>query len=304
MRESHLFALTLSRTEGVGRVTAGRLLAHFPTYDALLAYPREQVLTRLKGIPGGAAIVARLFDDEAFRAEMQASEAILKTLAERRVAVMTPRDAAWPRGLDDLPPARRPFLLYAFGNAAALEAPLAAFLAAHPLAEDGFERAQDLARFLAGHHICPATAAASGFDVVVNKIARDTPGTPAPVLVAGCGMARLQPPLRPVVSTAVRSGGLFLSPFPMEHGPFPHDEHDRALLQAALTRVSVFVTPAPDTPEWHAMRWALDAGRAVFAFANPAQPLPPRVHVLASPVDYEWVLAAVHQEAPTPRSAS
>ena len=60
------YVLALLSLDGVGRVTAHRLIEHFPTYDALRATPREQVLLRLKGLPHAERTVGLLFDETAF----------------------------------------------------------------------------------------------------------------------------------------------------------------------------------------------------------------------------------------------
>src|SRR5690606_20206812 len=111
-----------------------------------------------------------------------------------------------------------------------------------PLDEAAYERAQALVRHLLGRGVVPVTGAAHGLDVVVHKLATGA-GRPA-VLVLACGMTRLHRPLRPVVSAAVRAGGLMLSPFAMDHGPYDHDDRTRALVQAALATACVFLHPA------------------------------------------------------------
>jgi hypothetical protein len=106
-------------------------------------------------------------------------------------------------------------------------------------------------------------------------------------------MTRIPPPMRPVISATVKAGGLLLSPFAMDHGPFEHDDKERALVLAALAQTCVFFEPVPDTPEWRAMTWAVEAGRPVFGAAAEGHPLPAPVHPLHSEVDFDWVLAAV-----------
>ena len=85
------FALALLDQEGVGRVTAHRLLERFPTHESLLAYPREQVLIRLKGAPNAERTVARLFDLGVFRDALQKAEDEVKSLAEKHVRVIAVR---------------------------------------------------------------------------------------------------------------------------------------------------------------------------------------------------------------------
>lgn len=286
------FALALDQMKGVGRVTAGRLLGHFGTYEALRRFPREQVLARLKGTPRAQQLVALLFDDEAMQPYFEAADAALAALAERRIEVLTPPDDAWPTGLVDLPRAHRPALLYSYGHAAVLGAPLVALFAQPPLTPAAFEQAQALVRHLLPHGLVPATGAAHGFDVVVHKLCHSgAPARPS-LLVAQAGMTRTPPPLRPTVSAVVKAGGLFLSSFAMNHGPFDHDDRERALILAALARACVFFEPETSTPAWHALEWAVEAGRPVFGVAAQEQPLPPAVHPLRSAIDFDWVLTA------------
>ena len=293
MSESTRFALALDALDGVGRVTAGRLLRACPTYDALLRYPHEQILARIKGAPNAEALVVRLVDQDAMQPLFEKADATLARLAEKHVQVLSPGDSAWPARLQDLPRNQRPFLLYLFGHADVLDLPLVAFFARPPLSPASFEQAQALVRHLLPHGIAPATGAHPGFDVVIHKLSALNP-TPSPsLLVAHCGLTKVPPPLRPTASAAVRAGGLLLSPFAMNHGPFDHDDRERALVLAALAAASVFVEPQPHTPAWHAMTWALDADRPVFGLAHPEHPLPDAVHPLQESIDFDWVLAAV-----------
>ncbi|NBC16413.1 MAG: transporter [Bacteroidetes bacterium] len=288
-----VFALALDRMEGVGRVTAGRLLNAFAHYEDLRRYPREQVLARIQGAPNGERLVGRLFDEATMQPHFEAAEAQRDRLAEQRVVVLAPGHPDWPDGLDALPLNRRPFLLYTYGHRDALHRPRVALFAPAKLRTDPFEQAQDLVRHLLDQDIVPATGAAHGFDVVVHKLSA-TGATPRPsLLVAACGMAKLPPPLRPIVSAAVRAGGLFCSPFPMQHGPFDHDDTERALVLAALADACVFFDPTPDTPEMQALTWALEAERPTFGVPAPEHALPEAVHPLRSAVDTDWVVAAV-----------
>ncbi len=289
------FALALDAMDGVGRVTAGRLLTHFASYEDLLRYPREQVLARIKGAPRSAALVATLFDREAMASYLEGAEKTLTQLSSQRVDVITRQDPAWPSPLSDLPRGNRPVVLYSYGSLDTLRSATVALFARPPLSPAPFEHAQDLVRHLLPQHVVPATGASNGFDVVVHKLCFAGHVSYPSLLVAGCGMAKAPPPLRPVISGAVKAGGVFLSPFAMNHGPFDHDDKERALVLAALAKASIFVEPSPHTPEWHAMTWAIEAGRPVFGIPAAQHPLPEAVHLILTDVDYDWVLAAVKE---------
>lgn len=289
MPDAAAFALALLRVDGIGRVTARRLLAHFPTYDALRATPREQVLLRIKGAPKAEALVGRLFDAETMGTHLDAVRAELDALGARGVAVLTDRDPRWPAGLDALDRSERPVVLYAYGHADVLTRPAAALFARPPLPGPAFEVAQDLVRALIAHDLVVIAGAEHGFDVVVHKLCAAA-GHPS-VLVANAGMAKVAKPMRPAVTAAVRTGGLLLSPFPMEHGPYDHDDAERALVSTALANASAFFAVPPDSHEDRAMRWNLDHDKPTFGVAGEA-PLPERVHPLDRPLDLDWVVAA------------
>ena len=293
MSDTTRFALTLDALDGVGRVTAGRLLSHFASYDDLLRYPREQVLARIKGAPRSEALVATLFDREAMDTLLEKAEQTMEGLRKQRVTLVTMRDAAWPAGLHDLPRGNRPFLLHAYGRLDVLRRPIVAVLARPPLTTASVEQVQALAGHLVTRGVAPATGAAHALDEAVHKLCYGAGY--ASLLVASAGMAKAPSSMRPTISAVARAGGLFLSPFAMEHGPYEHDDKERALVLAALARACVFFEPTPHTPEWHAMTWAVETGRPVFGVAASQHPLPERVHPLHSDVDFDWVLAAVHE---------
>lgn len=292
-----IFALALEEIDGIGWVTANRLLKHFESYDDLRRYPREQVLVRIKGVANAEALVHRLFDGDAMEEALAAARAEAEQLQKKRIALLTPRSDTWPTGLDDLSLDQRPFLLHAFGHASILQQPIAALFARPPLDPAPFETAQALVRQLLRHEVVPATGAANGFDVVVHKIAGSDPTSAPSLLVAHEGLAKVPRQVRPAASGAVRSGGLLLSPFPMQHGPFDHDDRTRALVLAALSNACVFVAPRPDTPEWKALEWALDAERPTFVLsAEDEIDLPEGARPIKGPSDFDRVVAAATEK--------
>lgn len=240
------YALALPRLPGVGRVATHRLLDAFPTLDALRATPREQVLHRLKGVPGAAALVATLFDDDALAPAVEAAEAEQAVLQARRITVFTPNAPGWPPGLSGLDRRDRPEALFVYGPPAALDLPRVALLGATGLPPDAFEDAQALVGALARRGVGIVAALATGFDVVMVKRAADT--AIGPVLVAGCGLGVVPAAMRPAAMQAVQAGGALVSPFDRSHGPFAHDEVDRARATTGLAPVAVF-GGAADGPE-------------------------------------------------------
>lgn len=289
--ETH-FALALEALDGVGRVTTNRLLEAFQTYDNLLRYPHEQVLSRLKGTRHAADLVKRLFDETAMREQLAQAEGHVANLAKKRVTLITSYHSQWPPRLKTLETKYAPVVLYAYGRLDALTLPLISFFASPPLPDPCFDHAQALIRHLLPAGIVPVTNLASGFDVVTHKLTSMTEPPRPSIGITHVGMTKLDAPMRPVVSSLVRAGGVFVSPFPMQHGPFDHDDKERARIQAAMTHACVFIEPQPKSPEWVALEWALAHDRPVFAIASPTLDLPPAVHRLTDTVDFDWVIAS------------
>ena len=254
------FALALLALDGVGRVTAHRLLERFASPAALRATPREQVLLRLKGAPRADRTVEALFSD-ALDDALAAATDETERLAATGVRTLAPGGVGWPAGLADLPRDARPAVLYAYGTPDALRAPLLAVLGRPPVPADPYEAAQRTTRRAAAAGAGIVTGLANGFDLAVQKVALGAGR--APVGVIGSGLATLLPSLRPAATALVRAGGLLLSPFPMAHGPFPHDDRERALVQAAIAQATLVAQPAADSHEARAATWALEAGRTV-----------------------------------------
>ncbi len=254
------FALALLALDGVGRVTAHRLLERFASPEALRATPREQVLLRLKGAPRADRTVETLFSS-AFDDALAEATAETARLAATGVRALAPGDAGWPAGLADLARDARPAVLYAYGNPEALRAPLLAVMGRPPVPADPYEAAQRTTRRAAAAGVGVVTGLANGFDLAVQKVALSAGR--APVGVIGSGLGTLTPSLRPAATALVRAGGLLLSPFPMAHGPFPHDDRERALVQAAMAQAALVAAPGADSHEARAAAWALEAGRPV-----------------------------------------
>lgn len=260
--------LALLSLDGVGRVTAHRVLEHFSSVDALRDSPHEQVLLRLKGVPNAERIVGWLRGDVLARA-LDTARQQAEALAASNVHLVAPDADDWPDTLNDLPRADRPVVLYAFGDRKALTWPALAILASAPLAAAPFERAQEVVRRTLAQKRGVVVGAAHGVDLALQKLSIAA-GLPA-VAVLGTGLARLDRSMRPAATALTRAGGLLVSPFPMAHGPFDHDDRERALVQAALGRAVLAVAPTPGSSEERAAAWAASAERPI-ALVPPAPP--------------------------------
>jgi DNA processing protein len=234
-------ALALLDVPGVGRATVHRVLHHAASYDALLALPREQLGFRLKGVSKAAELADLLHDPTRFADHLGAADREIEARERQRVALIAPGHPHWPAGLDRISAAKRPVVLYAFGDAALLSRPTLGLLGAAGLDPAAFERAQQLAGEARQRGVGVLTAMDDGFDVATLKRAGGGIG------VCGMGLSRIPPALRPAVMETVRGGGLIVSPFAMEHGPFPHDQSEATRVRLALSTAAVAIDPAPGT---------------------------------------------------------
>ncbi len=279
----------LEGLEGVGRVTTRKVLSNFDSIDAIRRYPREQVLNRLKGVPNAAKLVERLLDIDGIASETNETRKRVEAWTGRRIRIRTFLDADWPEALNTLPNPHRPNAVFSYGDQELIAAPVAAIIGKQDLGEHAFAASERLIRTLVDEGVRINTGLSTGFDVVALKLTSETE-TPS-VVVASSGLARVEQKMRPFASQLAKAGGLMISSFPMDHGPFEHDHRESYLVQAAMGRAVVFIEPKSDSVEWAALEWALERGRAVFAISE--DELPARVHIVSDAIDMEWVVAAV-----------
>ena len=262
MSESAVFAMALSGMREISRVTAGRLLNEFKTYDTLLRDPFEDVQNRLPGIRGANRIVRILRDEDAMRARLTAASEHLSRLNQRRIHVISPLDSAWPARVNVLPLAKRPYLFYAYGAIKLMQTQVIAIFGARNMDPDLIERARLLAARLTSDGCTLATGLVHEFDLEMHRLPRPS------VLVASSGFSRIPKNMRAVISQVTRAGGTLVGTFPLDYGPFDHDDRTRAVLQAALASVSVFFVPVKPTPEWGSLEWLHEANRSAIVIGS------------------------------------
>lgn len=283
------FALLLLRSEGIGRVTANRILRQFRDLTDLRRYPRDQLLARLSGLPKADKTIDLLFDDEHLNALLESVDAELADCRRRRVVVSVTDDEAYPARLTPLQDAERPSVVYLFGATPETRSKSVAVFGQPPLEPTYFEDVQRIVADLASTGSVTVLAAKSGFDVAIVKRATGAGGRV--VMVAESGLNHIPREIRPAVSLAVKSGGTILTPYPFDHGPFAHDAGQRAFLMAALSDAVLICDEKPADFVVEAAQWALANQRSVFSFA--AENGVEGAHVLRDGDDEEWLRSAV-----------
>lgn len=288
-----VFAQALLALEGVGRVTAGRLSRLFGSYAALRLFPREQILTRLKGVPKAAALVATLHDEAAMDEHLASAAAALQALQEKKITAHLTNQPPLDKRFAALSPSDSPLLLFAHGNTALLEAPLVALIGT-PMPPQ-----QPLLQALLATLQQEAQPCCLGIDeeATPSLLKRLLQQETAPVLIAAAGLGRLPQAQRGLASAAVRAGGLLIAPFPHTHGPFLHDVREQLTVQGTLAAATLFFNPAPDTAAWHSLSQTVAHGKPTFVVGSPEQPIPRAAQRLASQADLAWISLAVQAQA-------
>jgi predicted Rossmann fold nucleotide-binding protein DprA/Smf involved in DNA uptake len=289
MSESAQYIMALLDVPGVGRVAATRMAERFATAEELLACPREQVVLRLKGVAHAAEIAEEI--RETLRSRIASAEQRIADLGEHQIDPLTPLDTDWPANLSALDRSDRPVILYTHGPREVLTRKKVALFGRPPLTDEAFERSQTTLRRILRADAVPITGHGNPFDEVVNRVCSSPDHAAPSIVVASGGLDKLPASFRPLAASVVKSGGLLISSFELSHGPFEHDDYERAIVQAGLSDVSVFVEPQDSTPERKALEWVVAARRPAFLIGDVADL--PDVHRLADDTDFDWLELAI-----------
>lgn len=250
--------------------------------------PYEQAYIRLKGVANRENLIRKLKDRAFFEPELAAAYDRVSRLFNMQVELFSWDTPTWPVRLEMLEGSPKPNILYGYGNVALLNQPLIGLFGRPNLESHHFELAQDVVRFLLQENLVLMAGLQTGFDTVVHKIC-STSGHPS-VMWASSGLSRVNNNIRSQAMASVRQGGLMVSSFPMQHGPYEHDEFERAKLVAATANVCLFTQPEAHTPEYHALELAVQLKKPVFGIM---QQQIQGVHPLASVDDFPWIKAAL-----------
>ncbi|CAN5468640.1 hypothetical protein BH23BAC4_BH23BAC4_13700 [soil metagenome] len=216
-----ILPLALLEIDGLGQVSANRITDRCNSVSAIRAAPREQLIIWLKSVPGAAKIAARLQEGEELDRAMDRAREEVRATESRGIKVLTRFSAAWPRSLAAMPHADRPVALYVYGHVELLSRPSLAILGSAPHSDEAFTSAQTIGSMAHTAGFPIVCGAVQGFDVPFHR--RAASERKPLIMVAAVGLGKIESSLRPAISGAINGGGLLISPFSMNHGPFDHD---------------------------------------------------------------------------------
>jgi DNA processing protein len=271
-RDELLPWLRLSAADGIGHLSARRLLAAFGLPEKIFQQSREalgqflnpkQITSLLEPQPNLPAML------EATWAWLQVQD----TNAMRKIVSLA--DADYPIALLTLPDP--PPLLYITGSTAVYEQLAAkehandiAIVGSRNATPQGLSNARSFAQTFAQSGMHVVSGLALGIDGAAHEGALDAQrdfGSAAgsTIAIVGTGLDRVYPKRHHDLAHRIVQCGLILSEFPIGTPPLPENFPRRNRIIAALTQGTLVVEAAIKSGSLITARQALDLGKEVFA---------------------------------------
>ncbi|MGZ3720080.1 MAG: DNA-processing protein DprA, partial [Bdellovibrionota bacterium] len=167
--------------------------------------------------------------------------------------------------LRQIPPERRPALVYLRGAPIPEEKHLVAIVGTRHPSDFGRESAESFAAYLTAVGIRVVSGLARGIDTTAHEQSLSL-GT---IAILGAGVGQVYPEENQgLAENLLRQGGSLLSPFPLDQVPLPRNFPDRNELIAALSAGVVVVEGAEKSGAAITGRHALSMGKSVAVLAQ------------------------------------
>lgn len=250
--------VALSLIPRMGGRTLARLVDHFGSPEGILA-ARQDDLRAVRGIGPQMAAAIRAVNPEHTQAQMSAWEA-------SGIALLVHGEAGYPAALAPL--ADAPPILFRRGESRAQDAAAVAIVGTRTPNTDSSRLAEMLAHTLAGRGWAVVSGLAAGIDAAAHRGALAAGGLTLAVL--GCGVQVIYPPEnRPLAGQILQRGALFSEVQP-DAPPNSPALVARNRLITGLSRAVIVVETGETGGSLHAIRFAREQGRAVYAVQNEA----------------------------------
>ncbi len=249
----HRYWLGLHLLPDFGIVKLSRLLAHFPTPEALWR-ETDAAMLRLplpKNMLSSFCAARRKID----------LQRELDKVAAAGASLLTQDDAAYPallRRLDD-----RPLLLYARGQLMADDDLCLGVVGTRKASKSGWDAANELAQELARHGITIVSGLAHGIDAAAHRGALAAGGRT--IAVMGAGIDIIYPRENTEIAAEIMENGAIISELPVGSPPLRTNFTQRNRIISGLSH-GVLVAEAPErSGALNTADHALAQGRDVFA---------------------------------------
>lgn len=246
--------LKLSRADGVGPVSFGRLLKRFGSVDAALGASVSS-LAKVEGIGlKTAERIAATRDRFDASAEMELAEQL-------GVWLVHIQDTRYPpvlKQIYDPPPA-----LYVKGALGREDNLAVAIVGSRRCSLYGQEQASRLAHLLASAGVTVVSGLARGIDTAAHQGALAAEGRT--LAVQGCGLARVFPPENERLAELISQGGACISELPLQYEPLAENFPPRNRIIAGLSLGTIVIEAGLRSGALITAKTALESNREVMA---------------------------------------
>ena len=244
-------ALALRYTQGLGLVSAKKLLDHFGSAYAAVQAASHWGRARL------SAEHAAQFASGAWRIEAKKEWELAKKL-DASIVLWTATD--YPALLRQLPDA--PLFLYCRGNLNLLHAPCVALVGSRTCSAEGLAVTRHIASKLAACGITVVSGLALGIDTQAHQAALEQVGSSIAVL--GTGLDLVYPPANAPLFASLAQKGLLLTEFMPSTAPHRHNFPIRNRIISGLSLGVLVVEAAQKSGSLITARLALEQNREVY----------------------------------------
>lgn len=248
--------LRLRAIEGVGDLTALRLVRHWHSPDAVLQASREDLIQHGCS-PQLADAIRRGPDGPACRN----IERELQAIERRDITVLSLFDPAYPARLKMI--ADPPLLLYLTGTVTEQDELAVAIVGARRATAAGRVLTEELSHDLAAAGVTVVSGLARGVDAAAHRGALAAQGRTIAVL--GCGIDQTYPPEHERLRRQIEERGAILSEVPVGAPPHSHHFPRRNRIISGLSLGVVVTEAAINSGSLITAKLAAEQGREVFA---------------------------------------
>lgn len=250
-----VFWLRLDLMPGVGRISAGRLIAHFQTPQAVFAASADELATI---IPRNKVHMLKA----ALPAEIAVSvDAALAWATTANHAIITLTDCRYPAILGAIPDP--PLLLYCIGRTDLLAGPALAMVGSRNATVQGQATARAFAQSLSEAGLTVVSGLAAGIDAAAHEGALR--GIGSTVAVMGTGADRVYPARNRDLAHAIAATGCLVSEYALGTPPASANFPRRNRIISGLACGVLVVEAAAGSGSLITAGVANDQGRDVFA---------------------------------------
>lgn len=247
------FWMALTRVNGVGGVTANRLVDHFGSAKAVF----DAGINKFKDLKG--VRVDAVKGIAAFKGWEGIDREIDRT-SRLGISIISLKDSRYPQNLVNIP--SPPLILYVMGSLSATDEAAIAMVGSRNPSSYGLEMAGKFSAHFAKEGFAVVSGLARGIDTAAHKSALKAGGRTLAVL--GCGIDVVYPPESSKLFRQIADGGALISEFPLGTQPDAINFPRRNRIISGLSLGVLVVEAALKSGSLITANYAAEQGRDVY----------------------------------------